>query len=50
MSGRDIKERLLKTALHKAISDDKDAVTWEQMEYALKLHKNEKNEPKHMFA
>jgi len=50
MSGRDIKERLLKTALHKAISDDMDTVTWEHMEYALKLHKNEKNEPKHMFA
>ncbi len=50
MSGRDIKERLLKTALHKAISEDMDSVTWEHMEYALKLHKNEKNEPKHMFA
>jgi AAA family ATPase len=50
MSGRDIKERLLKTALHKAISEDMDAVNWDQMEYALKLHKREKNEPKHMFA
>jgi AAA family ATPase len=50
MSGRDIKERLLKTALHKAISEDMDSVTWKHMEYALKLHKNEKNEPKHMFA
>lgn len=50
MTGRDIKERLLKTALHKAISDDMGAVTWEHMEYALKLHKKEKNEPKHMFA
>lgn len=50
MSGRDIKERLLKTALHKAISEDMNSVTWEHVEYALKLHKKEKNEPKHMFA
>jgi AAA family ATPase len=50
MSGRDIKERLLKTALHKAISEDMDTVTWDHMEYALKLYKKEKNEPKHMFA
>jgi AAA family ATPase len=50
LSGRDIKERVLKTALHKAISEDDSKVTWEHMEYALKLHKKEKNEPKHMFA
>ncbi len=50
LSGRDIKERVLKTALHKAISDDNAKVTWEHMEYALKLQKKEKNEPKHMFA
>lgn len=50
LSGRDIKERVLKTALHKAISNDDSKLTWEHMEYALKLHKKEKNEPKHMFA
>ncbi len=50
MSGRDIKERLLKTALHKAISEDTDSVTWDHVEYALNLYKTEKNEPKHMFA
>jgi AAA family ATPase len=50
LSGRDIKERVLKTALHKAISNDDSCLTWEHMEYALKLHKKEKNEPKHMFA
>ncbi|WP_414469630.1 AAA family ATPase [Methanobacterium sp. ACI-7] len=50
MSGRDIKERVLKTALHKAISEDKEKLTWEHFEYAFKLHKKEKNEPKHMFA
>lgn len=50
LSGRDIKEKVLKTALHKAISNDDNAVNWEHMEYALKLYKKEKNEPKHMFA
>ncbi len=50
LSGRDIKERVLKTALHKAISNDDPKLTWEHMEYALKLHKKEKNEPKDMFA
>ncbi|MEN4007172.1 MAG: AAA family ATPase [Methanobacteriaceae archaeon] len=50
LSGRDIKERVLKTALHKAISDDDSRLTWGHLEYALKLYKKEKNEPKHMFA
>jgi len=50
MSGRDIKDRLLKTSLHKAISDDKNQVTWEHFEYALKLNQKEKNEPKGMFV
>ncbi|MGZ7119071.1 MAG: AAA family ATPase [Methanobacterium sp.] len=49
-SGREIKEKLLKTALHKAISDDETKLTWNQIEYALKMYKKEKNEPKHMFA
>jgi len=50
MSGRDIKDRLLKVALHKAISEDQDSVTWENFQYALKHHEKEKNEPKDMFA
>ncbi|MBU4534828.1 MAG: AAA family ATPase [Euryarchaeota archaeon] len=50
MSGRDIKEKLLKTALHKAISEDKSTVDREDIEYALKNYQTEKNEPKHMFA
>lgn len=50
MSGRDIKDRLLKVALHKAISEDKDIVTREDFQYALKHHEKEKNEPKDMFA
>jgi AAA family ATPase len=50
MSGRDIKDRLLKVALHKAISEDQDVVTWDNFLYALKHHEKEKNEPKDMFA
>ena len=50
MSGRDIKDRLLKVALHKAISEDKDVVTMEDFHYALKHYKKETNEPKGMFA
>ncbi len=50
MSGRDIKDRLLKVALHKAISEDQDVVTRENFQYALKHHEKEKNEPKDMFA
>ncbi len=50
MSGRDIKDRLLKVALHKAISEDQESVTWENFQYALKHHEKEKNEPKGMFA
>lgn len=49
-SGRDIKEKLLKISLHKAISDDETRLTWKHIEYALKLYRKEKNEPKHMFA
>ena len=50
MSGRDIKEKLLKNALHKAISDDEDVVEMKHVEYALKNYQTEKNEPKGMFA
>lgn len=50
MSGRDIKEKLLKNSLHKAISDDEDVVEMKHVEYALKNYQIEKNEPKGMFA
>jgi AAA family ATPase len=50
MSGRDIKDRLLKVALHRAISEDQDGITWEDFQYAFKHHEREKNEPKGMFA
>ena len=49
-SGRDIKEKVLKTALHKLISVNDVMLTWDHIEYALNLYKKEKNEPKHMFA
>lgn len=50
MSGRDIKDRLLKVALHKAISEDQESVTWENFQYALKHQEKEQNQPKDMFA
>lgn len=50
MSGRDIKDRLLKVALHKAIADDKDVVSMDDFYYALKHNEKKKNEPKDMFA
>jgi AAA family ATPase len=50
MSGRDIKDRILKVALHRTISEDRGSVTWEDFQYALKHHEKEKNEPKGMFA
>jgi len=50
MSGRDIKDRLLKVALHLTISEDRGSVTWEDFQHALKHHEKEKNEPKGMFA
>lgn len=50
MSGRDIKDKFLKVALHKAISEDMDTVTLDHIKYALKQYKREKNEPKGMFA
>jgi AAA family ATPase len=50
MSGRDIKDRLLKVALHRTISEDRTSITWEDFQHALKHHDKEKNEPKGMFA
>jgi len=50
MSGRDIKDRILKIALHKAFSCDDDVLTWKHIEYALKHHEKDKKEPKEMYA
>lgn len=49
MSGRDIKEKILKTALHHAISDDKSIVDMSDIEYALKNSKVKISEVKGMF-
>lgn len=50
MSGRDIKDRILKVALHKAIYEDEEAVNWHHVQYALKQLKKGGSEPKGMFA
>lgn len=49
MSGRDIKEKILKTSLHHAISQDKEIVDMEDINYALKVSNIAKNEVKGMF-
>lgn len=50
MSGRDIKERLIKASLHKAISEDRNEITTSDVDYCLKNYKKEQNQPKNMFA
>ena len=49
MSGRDIKEKILKTALHNAIINDKEIVTMDDIYFALDLNKYKKEEIKGMF-
>ena len=49
MSGRDIKEKILKTALHHAIASDKDIVDMNDIDYALKSSKIKINTVKGMF-
>ena len=50
MSGRDIKEKILKTALHHAIASDKDCVNMEDIDYALKASKVKISDVKGMFG
>lgn len=50
MSGRDIKDKVLKVALHKSIYEDETVVTWQHIKYALNQLKKDNNEPKGMFA
>lgn len=45
MSGRDIKEKFLKTALHKAILDGDKQIESKHLEYALKVFNTTKSEP-----
>jgi len=50
MSGRDIKEKLLKSALHKALYEDKEEISMIHFNNALKSFKSRKNNPpKNMF-
>ncbi len=49
MSGRDIKDKILKNALHNAIINDHDTVTMEDIDFALKVTKVKKDEVKGMF-
>jgi len=49
MSGRDLKEKLLKTALHNAIINDKEIVDMEDINFALNLNKYKQTEVKGMF-
>lgn len=49
MSGRDLKEKLIKTALHNAIANDNDKLTMTHMEYAVKTSKIKNSDVKGMF-
>ena len=49
MSGRDIKEKILKTALHHAIANDKDIVDMKDIDYAVKSSKIKTSTVKGMF-
>ena len=49
MSGRDIKDKILKNALHNAIINDHDTVTMEDIDFALKVTEVKKDEVKGMF-
>ena len=51
MSGRDIKEKFLKSALHKALYEEKEEITMTHFDQALKSFKSIKNNPpKYMFS
>ena len=49
LSGRDIKEKILKTALHNAISCDCETITMENIDYALNSFKIKNRDVKGMF-
>ena len=49
MSGRDIKEKILKTALHNAIANDSDTINMENIDYAIKSSKIKNTDVKGMF-
>ena len=49
LSGRDIREKILKTSLHNAISNDCDLITMDNIDYALKSIKTKNKDVKGMF-
>lgn len=49
LSGRDIKEKILKTSLHNAIANDSDTIMMENIEYAIKSSKIKNSDVKGMF-
>ncbi len=50
MSGRDIKEKLLKSALHRALYEDKEKIELKHFEDGLNSYKSKNESNKHMFA
>ena len=50
MSGRDIKEKVLKASLHNAISNDEEIVTSKNIDFSLKSIENKNQNPKRMFG
>ena len=49
LSGRDLKEKILKTALHNAIANDEDIISMENIDYAIKSSKIKNKDVKGMF-
>ena len=49
MSGRDLKEKILKTSLHNAIANDQEIITMKNIEYSLQSSKIKNNDIKGMF-
>lgn len=49
LSGRDLKEKILKTSLHNAIANDSETITMEHVNYAIKTSKIKNNDVKGMF-
>ena len=49
LSGRDIKEKILKTALHNTIANDSETITMKNVEYAIQSTKIKNSDVKGMF-
>ena len=50
MSGRDIKEKVLKASLHNAISNDNEIITSKNIDFSIKSIKSKNQNPKRMFG